>query len=266
MVSRAPLNSQATPGCTHTRALVPSCTRARARARQGLLAAVLIACLAALTGCGSVLASYAASAPAAAHHGHRAAPLTTSERQFAAIGKRTCGHAEGYRICRRSMVRQARQRARAIAKGQPHWDWAGTGRYAHVCLTSDFIPGGTNGAAIQGNPEQLGHPVIPGHLYKMPRVYVENNGSGTESAELRIQNDEPFCGHVLPPSWISGTLMPVSLQPGQHAWIPLWVRVPAGTKPGVYHSLVVNFEGAPIVPGVVNNEAAAGCDIIVTVQ
>jgi hypothetical protein len=29
---------------------------------------------------------------------------------------------------------------------------------------------------------------------------------------------------------------------------------------------VVNFEGAPIVPGVVNNEAAAGCDIIVTVQ
>jgi hypothetical protein len=29
---------------------------------------------------------------------------------------------------------------------------------------------------------------------------------------------------------------------------------------------VVNFSGPPIVPGVVNNEAAAGCDIIVTVQ
>jgi hypothetical protein len=131
-----------------------------------------------------------------------------------------------------------------------------------VCLTADFTPG-SNGAGIQGWPVRL--TVIPGRVYKF-HVGVSNPGSGSEDAELRIQNDGPFCSHVLPPSWISGTLQPLGLGPGQSAQMPLWIRVPAGTPPGTWRSEVVNFAGPPIVAGRVNIEAAAGTNIIVTVS
>ena len=159
-----------------------------------------------------------------------------------------------------------RDAARARADGRNHFTVV-PGML--VCLTSAFTlqsRDGTVGAAIQGDPERLGHPVIPGHVYRFPKVYVLDNGSAPETATLHIGNFRPWCSHVVQPSWVSGTGVPVSLDPGQHAWIPLWVRVPLGTPPGVYHSDVQDVAGVPIVPGKVNIGAAAATTIIVTVS
>jgi hypothetical protein len=156
--------------------------------------------------------------------------------------------------------------ARARAEGHDSFTLV---RGEPVCLTSAFTlqaRDGTVGAAIQGWPERLGHPVRPGHVYRFPKVYVLDNGSAAETATLHIGNFRPWCSNVVQPSWVSGTGVPVSLDPGQHAWIPLWVRVPAGTPPGVYHSDVQDAAGVPIVPGKVNIAAAAATTIIITVS
>jgi hypothetical protein len=245
--------------------------------RRGLYRLLILALLAALAagcqspGVGAATARDAAGNVSAHHHHHRAHHAAkTPPGWWQTPGAAACGLPALKPNKHRSRAQAERYAARALACARrehrsAYWPYPGD----RVCLTAALTLSGRSGdvgAAIQGTPVRLAHPVVPGQSETLPPVWIADNSSGAETMILTVRNVYPFCSDVLPASWISGTGQPISLAAGQGDYVTgLRVTVPAGTQPGTYRSDLVVSASAGNASGLGGNArfGAGGAVVII---
>lgn len=103
------------------------------------------------------------------------------------------------------------------------------------------------GVGIQANPVCLPASARPGHTYPAASLYVTDTGSASEDITVHaqdLQGPTRYRGQLpVPPSWVSISYPRllwvigqdhVTLAPGQGAYLPVTLTIPATARPGTY--------------------------------
>jgi hypothetical protein len=111
------------------------------------------------------------------------------------------------------------------------------------------------GAGIGADPIMLPQPLLPGHGYSMPAVYVVNTGTEPSRYGLIVQRLRQSDDTSVPPEWVQFARNDFTLAPQESTRVEVKVTVPADAKAGGYASNVVV---GTIPPGAVAGGTALG--------
>lgn len=122
------------------------------------------------------------------------------------------------------------------------------------------------GIGVQSNPVILASVARPGASYRLPPVFVVDNGTEPESVGVRVERLSKGTGITIPPGWVQSIGPTVQLRPQQSAYLHLLLTVPANAASGRYFSDLVVTAVVPQQSGRTNFSAAAATDLEFTVS